>query len=136
VPATDDLARHRSVSIEELAKRPLIVLSAGHGTRRVFDNAIAEAGLAYDIAAEANVGHVAQAMAVSGHGVAVVTDDRRYGLKPVFIDTTAGRLMLPLFAAWNPSHYAVDAIEALVDDLATYAQTRYGSRKAATAPRA
>ena len=108
------------------------MLSPGHGTRRVFDNAVAEAGLRYRIAAEANVGHVAQAMAVSGQGVAVVTDDRRYGLKPVFIEANGSRLMIPLFAAWNPTHYAVRAIETLVGELAAYAETRYGSRAGAS----
>ena len=135
VPAGDELAHHRSVRLEELVNRPLIVLGAGHGTRRVFDNAVTEAGLRYTIAAEANVGHVAQAMAVSGQGVAVVTDDRRYGLRPVFIEAGGGRLMLPLFAAWSPTHYAVSAIEALVGELAAYAETRYGSRAAAPAIR-
>lgn len=130
VPPDDPLARHRSVSLEQLAQRPLIVLGAGHGTRRVFDDAMGQAGLSYETAAETNVPHVAQAMAAAGRGVAIVTDDRRYGLRPVFIQTGTGRLVITLFAAWNATHYAVDAVETLVDDLVKYTATRYGSQLA------
>lgn len=133
VPPSDPIARHRSISIEEVAQRPIIALGAGHGTRRVFDEAIARAGLTYTLAAETNVPHVAQAMAAAGRGVAIVTDDRRYGLKPVFIETASGRLMITLFAAWNGTHYAAQAIETLVDELARYAESRYGSQSGVSA---
>lgn len=127
VPSDDPLARHKSVPLADLVRRPLVMLTPGHGTRRVFDEAVAEAGLSYELAAETNVGHVAQAMAAARRGVAVVTDDKRYGLRPVFIQTSAGRLMITLFAAWNAAHFAVGSLEQLVDDLAAYAFTRYGS---------
>ena len=126
VKPDDPLARHRSVSLAELARHPLITLSVGHGTRRTFDDAIAQAGLKYTAEAVTDVPHVAQAMAAAGRGVAIVTDDRRYGLRPLFIETPTGRLTITLFAAWNGGHYAEALVEALIEDLALYAARRYG----------
>ena len=121
----DPLARHRSVALADLARQPLIVLGAGHGTRRIFDDAIGQAGLKYTAAAETDVPHVAQAMAAAGKGVAIVTDDRRYGLRPLFIETPAGRLTITMFGAWDAGHYAESMIEELVEDLALFAAQRY-----------
>ncbi len=126
----DVLAHRRKVTIAELAHRPLIVLGAGHGTRRIFDDTVAQAGLTYSIAAETNIPHVAQAMAAAGRGVAIVTDDPRYGLHPLFIDTPSGRLKITLYAAWDRAHYAAEMIEQLVDDLAAFAARRYGEEAA------
>ena len=105
----------------ELADEPLIVLGLEHGTRRLLDTAMADAGVSYAVAAETNVTQVAQALAASKRGVAVVSDDTRYGLHGVRIREADGAEMrLPLFGAWDPSHYAAAAIATLVDDLATY----------------
>ena len=125
VRADDPLAHHRSVALADLVRQPLILLGAGHGTRRIFDDAVAEAGLSYAVAAETDVPQIAQAMAASGRGIAVVTDDRRYGLRPLFIETSGGRLTLTMFAAWDRDHYATDIISGLVDDLAAFAVQRY-----------
>ncbi len=133
VKPDDPLARARSIELAELVSHPLIVLGAGHGTRRVFDDAMAQSGLTYTTAAETNVPHVAQAMAAAGRGIAIVTDDRRYGLRPLYIQTPAGRLTITLFAAWNDDHYAGPVIEGLVEDLAGYAARRYHAAPVALA---
>ena len=134
----------------ELVEEPLVVLGPSHGTRRLLDAAVAAGGWHYRLAAETNVPQVAQALAAGGRGVAVVSDDPRYGLVPLAImagDRTArgrgrwtgsavaggrgvpgsgaGELRIPLVAAWDPSHYASDAIEALVASLADYVAERY-----------
>ena len=119
-------ARRRSVSITELAREPLIVLGLEHGTRRLLDTAMADAGVSYAVAAETNVTQVAQALAASGRGVAVVSDDARYDLHGVRIREADGTEMrVPLFGAWDPSHYGATAIATLVDELATYSKDRY-----------
>jgi DNA-binding transcriptional LysR family regulator len=133
VPPGHRWAERERVSIQELVEEPLIVLGPSHGTRRLLDAAVAAAGAHHRIAAETNVPQVAQALAAGGRGVAVVSDDPRYGLVPVAI--VAGglseaawgdehELRIPLVAAWDPSHYAVDAIDALVDSLIAYVASR------------
>lgn len=120
-------ARRRTISIDELARERLLVLGSDHGTRRQLDAAMSDAGLSYGVAAETNVPQVAQALAAAGRGVAVVSDDSRYGLHRVRIRRSDGPLELrvPLFAAWDPSHYASAVIMAAVEDLAAYAQEHY-----------
>jgi DNA-binding transcriptional LysR family regulator len=133
VPPGHRWAERERVSIQELVEEPLIVLGPSHGTRRLLDAAVAAAGAHHRIAAETNVPQVAQALAAGGRGVAVVSDDPRYGLVPVAIvagglsEATWGdehELRIPLVAAWDPSHYAVDAIDALVDSLIAYVASR------------
>ena len=110
-----------------------MVLGPSHGVRGLLDAAVASAGLHDRVAAETNVPQVAQALGAGGRGVAVVSDDPRYGLAPVAIAAGGragggggGVLRIPLVAAWDPSHYAAAAIEALVASLAAYAAERYG----------
>jgi DNA-binding transcriptional LysR family regulator len=119
--------RRRTITIRELATERLLVLGSDHGTRRQLDAAMSDAGISYGVAAETNVPQVAQALAAAGRGVAVVSDDTRYGLHGLRIRPADGSLELrvPLFAAWDPSHYAVRAIEDIVGDLAAYAQEHY-----------
>ena len=120
-------ARRRTVTVRELATERLLVLGSDHGTRRQLDAAMSDAGLSYGVAAETNVPQVAQALAASGRGVAVVSDDARYGLHGLRIRPAGGPLELrvPLFAAWDASHYAAPVIEDMVTDFASYAQERY-----------
>lgn len=120
-------ARRRAITIRELASERLLVLGSDHGTRRQLDAAMSDAGISYGVAAETNVPQVAQALAAAGRGVAVVSDDTRYGLHGLRIRPTDGsvELRVPLFAAWDHSHYAVRSIEDIVGDLAAYSQAHY-----------
>jgi DNA-binding transcriptional LysR family regulator len=126
------LRQNGRVHLRELVEEPLIVLGPDHGTRRVLDLAVVEAGLAYRRAFETNVPEIAQALAASNHGVAVVSDDPRYGLRPLMIVGSAGPLRISLLAAWDATHYAADAISPWVDQLARYCVRNYGD----AAPRA
>jgi hypothetical protein len=129
VPVDHRWSRRRSLSVAELATERLIVLGPDHGTRRLLDAAVAEAGTSYGVAATTDVPQIAQALAASGRGVAVVSDDARYGLVGLRIHTgraSRGELRVPLFAAWDESHYAAEAITDLIRDLASWAEKRYG----------
>ena len=125
-PPGHPLTKSRSVRLETLVQYPLIQLGQDHGTRRLFDDAVTQMGLTYHVAADTNVPQVAQAFAAAGRGIAILTDDRRYGLRPLVIETPNGPLSISLFAAWDPTHYAAGAIETLVDELATYMLRRFG----------
>jgi DNA-binding transcriptional LysR family regulator len=127
VPPGHRWARRRTITIRELATERLLVLGSDHGTRRQLDAAMSDAGLSYALAAETNVPQVAQALAAAGRGVAVASDDARYGLHGVRIRPASGgvELQVPLFAAWESNHYAEPVIGAVISDLARYAQERY-----------
>lgn len=127
VPQGHRWAGRRRVRVVELVTERLVVLSASHGTRRLLDAAVAVAGLQYQVAAETNVPQIAQALAAAGRGVAIVTDDRRYGLHGLRIETPEGAMRIPLMAAWDPTHYAAARIERLAAELAGYATERYAA---------
>jgi DNA-binding transcriptional LysR family regulator len=128
VPEGHRWARRRAgrIHVSELAEEPLIVLGPDHGTRRLLDMAMVEAGLSYRKEFETNVPEIAQALAASNHGVAVVSDDPRYGLRPLMIVGSGGPLRISLVAAWDATHYAAETIEPWVDQLAAYCLERYG----------
>lgn len=135
VPSGHRWAGRRRVRVAELVTERLVVLSASHGTRRLLDAAVAGAGLQYRVAAETNVPQIAQALAAAGRGVAVVTDDRRYGLHGLRIATPDGHMRIPLMAAWDPTHYAAPRIAGLAAELAGYATERYAPTSPETATR-
>jgi DNA-binding transcriptional LysR family regulator len=121
------MAGRDSITVSELAEQPLIVLSSEHRTRRLLDDALLTAGVGGRIVFETSIPQVAQALAASGHGTAVVSDDARYGLHPLSISTDRGPLSIRLYAAWDPDHYAEQAIAALVDRLSAFCVARYGA---------
>ncbi len=125
VPDGHRWAGRARIRVADLVTEPLIVLGPSHGTRRLLDAAVAGADLHYSVVAETNVPQVAQALAAAGRGVAVVSDDGRYGLHGLLITTATGPLRIPLVAAWDPTHYAAPAIEELVASLAAYVAGRY-----------
>ncbi len=128
VPRSHRWARRRRLPIHELGSEPLVMLGPEHGTRRVFDAAAAAAGIAYQRAHQTDSPQIAQAMAASGHGVAVVSDDPRYGLHPMSIlDANGDALRIPLFAAWNPTSYASPTIAPWVEALAAFCAAHFGA---------
>lgn len=132
VPRDHRWARRRRLPIDELASEPLVMLGPEHGTRRVFDAAAAAAGVAYRRAHQTDSPQIAQAMAASGHGVAVVSDDPRYGLHPMSIlDASGEALRIPLFAAWNPTSYASATIAPWVEALAMFCAAHFGAERPA-----
>jgi DNA-binding transcriptional LysR family regulator len=98
-----------SVSLEELTEAPLIT-SLASGTRRVLRR-IEARGLSYQVAHDITVPHVAQALAASGRGVAILSDDPRFGLHPLRIIDEGGLVTVAMYASWDRSHYAADLIE-------------------------
>jgi DNA-binding transcriptional LysR family regulator len=124
------LATDAEIGIEVLAAHPLIVLTPEHRTRRLFDDASLAAGVGAHIAFETSVPQVAQALAAAGHGVAVVSDDARYGLHALSIATANGPLHIRLYATWDRGHYAAEAISALVEGLSRFCLERYGATAA------
>lgn len=113
------------ISLAELVEEPLVLVTAEHGTRRVFDQAVAAAGLKYHAVGEADLSAVAQTLAVGGAGVAIVSDDARYGLHSMTIEVSSETLSIPIVAAWEASHFAAPMIEAWARRLAEFTAIRY-----------
>jgi len=118
VPAGHPWAGRARVAIEELVTEPLVMLTPEHGTRRLFDQAVTESGLKYRMVTEVTVSEVAQSFAAGSLGIAVVSDDARYGLHPMAIEVGAHDLRFELFAAWDPTHFAAATIAAWAAGLA------------------
>jgi DNA-binding transcriptional LysR family regulator len=109
-------AGRERVSLPELLEHRLFLLSEENTSRVVLDLAVGQAGLRYVEVEECAVARIAQAHAVAGHGVCVVTDYPRFGAHVVTIDDPRAPetpLHLSLSAAWDRGHFAAATIEAL-----------------------
>ncbi|WP_245674253.1 LysR family transcriptional regulator [Actinoplanes rectilineatus] len=114
-----------AVTLAELLAEPLIVLPAAFTARQALDAALTEAGLSRGVPIEAANGTVAQALAAAGRGIAVASDDPRYGLVPLSIDLGGRRLTIRLTAVWDPAHPAAATVEAFAARLGTFVRARY-----------
>lgn len=115
-----------SVPLAELVARPLVVLPATFTAREALDAAVASRGTAYSSLVEAGNGTIAQALTASGRGVAVVSDDPRFDLRPIPVDVGEGRrLRVRLVAGWDPRSVSAAAVEGMVDRLARWVLDRY-----------
>ena len=118
----DRWARRETVGVDELVARTLLLQTRDFHPRRALDQALAAAGLAYGEFHEFATAEVAQAVAASGRGVAVVSDDPRFNLRPVAIQG----VRISLYAAWEPHHHGAATIEAIAGRLRTFCAGRYG----------
>ena len=115
-----------SVRLARLAEQHLLLLGSEQHARRALDTAMAAAGLGYQSATEFHTPEVAQAVAAAGRGVAVVSDDPRFGLHPLAVETGAGPVSISLFAAWLADHHAHRTIRDLAGRLKRFCASRYG----------
>lgn len=126
VAPTHPWADRTCVDLAELAGADLLLLDRTFHARRVLDAALDEAHLGAEPRAEFASPVVAQAVAASGRGVCVLTDDPRFGLVPLGIrDPGGGELGIRLHAAWDRRHHASMTLEALAADLAGFTRSRY-----------
>ncbi|HJP73704.1 MAG TPA: LysR family transcriptional regulator [Pseudonocardiaceae bacterium] len=127
VPAEHRWSGSRSIPLAELVAEPLIMLDPCRRPRQLFLEALATAGLPMPEFIECGNAQVAQALAAAGRGVAVVSDDARFGLHGLHIDTGQAPLRISLHAAWSPRHHATDALAALAERLRTFCGELYGA---------
>jgi len=127
VPAGHRWSQRASIRLDELAAEPLIVLDPTLRPRQILREALAAADLAAPELIECGNAQVAQALAAAGRGVAVVSDDPRFGLHGLTIDAGRGPLRISLHAAWSPSHHAADTLAGLAERLRTFCGERYGA---------
>jgi DNA-binding transcriptional LysR family regulator len=118
------------VRLRDLVDETLLVLTADFRPRQILDRAIDRAGLAAADLVECSNPQVAQALAAAGRGIAVVTDDSRFGLRASEVVGHDGPLRIELFAAWEPEHHAAATLEGLAARLAEFCVERYGAEVA------
>ncbi|GAA1165935.1 LysR family transcriptional regulator [Nocardioides aquiterrae] len=126
VSAADPWAERDRVSLADLLTRPLVVVPPAFAAREALDTAVAARGASYSGIVEAANGTIAQALAASGRGVAVVSDDPRFDLRPVAVDLDGERLSVRLVAAWDPRSAAAAPLERLARRLGSWVAERYG----------
>jgi len=128
VPRDHPCAAAGELSVSDLAQHPLVLLDSTFRPRTLLDEALVVAGQAPPEIVECSHPQVAQALAAAGRGVAVVSDDPRFGLVPLRITTERRHLEITLHAAWDPHHHAAAKLGELVDRLADFVTTLYGPR--------
>jgi len=126
VPDGHRWARRARVRLEELADERLILPPPAFNSRISLEAALRREGLSYADAVEAADGTVAQALAAAGRGVAVVSDDPQFDLRPLPIRSGDGELSVRLVTAWDSRHPARAALADIADRLSQFVATRYG----------
>ena len=126
VPPGHRWAGRRRVTLAELLEEALIGLPATFTARQALEAAVAEAGATYTSMVEAANGTVAQALAAAGRGVAVASDDARFGLEPLAVDLGGRSLCIRLYAVWDSRHPATSTLEAFARRLGGFVVQRYG----------
>lgn len=127
VPEDDVWAGRSLVDVAELVQRPLLLLTEEFRPRQLLDEAVAAAELSYEPAVESTSAQVAQALAAAGRGVAVVSDDPRFGLSSIGLRGPAGPVRIHLYAAWDPRHHAAPTLAGLAERLSRFCVERYGA---------
>jgi DNA-binding transcriptional LysR family regulator len=126
VPAGHRWADSEATDIGAVVEETVISLPVTFSARQMLDAASLNAGLAVHVGIEASSGPVAQALAAAGRGVAVVTDDPRFGLRPLRITVGDSVLSIRLFAGWDPHHPGALTLAAIARRLSEYIISHYG----------
>lgn len=113
------------ISLPEVVTWPLIMMTKEHAIRRLFDDAVARAGLNYQPVYETASNSVAQALAAAGRGVCILSDHSRFGLRAIPVTSETGELSIPLYAAWDRRHFAANAIKGALKELGIYVRQLY-----------
>jgi DNA-binding transcriptional LysR family regulator len=130
VPRGHHWAGRGSVTVAELVNERLLLLTGDYSPRRVLDHWVDQGGLTYSSMLEFGTPQVAQAVAAAGRGIAIVSDDARFGLHPLDVIGARGALHIRLYAAWDREHHAATAIGAVARRLSDYCVERYGPQVA------
>ncbi len=123
-------AERDSVPLAELAGETLLLLTRDFHPRRALDQALSRAGVACSSVLEFGTPQVAQAVAAAGRGIAVVSDDPRFGLHPLEVVGRDGPVRITLYAAWQPQHHAAATIADVARRLSDFCVARYGPQVA------
>ncbi|MBP8881073.1 MAG: LysR family transcriptional regulator [Dermatophilaceae bacterium] len=108
------------LDVGELVDEPLILQSRENMSRVILESTLAGRGLTAQVTVDSEVELMAQAIAASGRGVAVLTERPRFGLHAIHLYDGDTPLRLTLHATWVRGHYAERTIVALAERLRDY----------------
>ncbi|WP_348788809.1 LysR family transcriptional regulator [Leifsonia sp. NPDC080035] len=126
VPAGHSWAGRETIELAEVVRERVIVQRVGSEVRHVVDQAILDADLAFERAAEASSGPVAQALVAAGRGIAVVVEPPSFGLPSARLVRDGVDVTIPIWASWDPHHYAEAAIRETMERLSAWLGTSLG----------
>jgi DNA-binding transcriptional LysR family regulator len=109
----------KEITLAELATYPIAIVDDNHNVRRIFDQAISEAGLSVNIAFETQSTQASQALAAANRAVCISSDDPRFNLHPLFIRQLSKKsaLSITLYCAWDSHHFAAELIKDIAVEL-------------------
>jgi DNA-binding transcriptional LysR family regulator len=126
VPRTHGSSRSQSLELRRLVEQEhLLLLHRGHHAREAFERALDRVGVQPVSVTELVSPQVAQALAASGRGVAVVSDDSRFDLACLPLLAQESQVTITLHAAWDPHHHARRTLSHIADDLRQFCSDRY-----------
>jgi DNA-binding transcriptional LysR family regulator len=113
LPEDKKNAKRKEITLDEVAKYPIAIVDDNHNVRRIFNQAISEAGLSVDIAFETQSTQASQALAAANRAVCISSDDPRFNLHPLLIRQKGKQnpLSITLYCAWDSNHFAADEIK-------------------------
>ena len=114
-----------SVQLPELAEEHLLLLGPEQHSRQALDTAVQGAGTRLGAATEVGTPEVAQAVAAAGRGVAIVSDDPRFGLVPLAVEGDGELVVVRLYAAWRADHHAAEVVAEVARRLNAFCAARY-----------
>ncbi len=120
MPAGHRWAGRETVELAELASERVIVQRRGSEVRHSLDAAAARVGLDTAWAAEVSSGTVAQALVAAGRGVAVLVEPPIFGLPTARLTVDGTPITIPIWASWDPYHYAAATIRTTMEELSDW----------------
>ncbi len=121
IPADHPWADRRALGLDTLSSQPVVLPSSRATSRREFDLLAARQGLSFDVVGECDDADTVHALAASGRAVTVGTvpaPEGVLGLPLVVTDEDGPHpVVITLHAAWEPHHYAADAVAMLAGRL-------------------
>jgi len=122
LPEDKKNTKRKEIRLEEVAKYPIAIVDDNYNVRRIFDQAISEAGLSVDIAFETQSTQASQALAAANRAVCISSDDPRFNLHPLLIKRPgkSSALSITLYCAWDPNHFAIEQIKSTARALSSF----------------
>lgn len=128
VPPGHAYATLPSVDLADLLEAPLIVMNRTNMARLVVDEALTGLGRSPAHLIEMRSSLLAQGLAAAGRGVALLTNWSRFDLSAVPVHAAGRPIRIPMYAGWDPTHYAADILVTLIDEIEAFCLAALGHR--------
>ncbi|GLY04099.1 MULTISPECIES: LysR family transcriptional regulator [Actinoplanes] len=123
VPAGHPYAELDRIELIDLLDDPLIVMNRTNMARLVVDEALAGLDRRPARLVEMSSSLLAQGLAAAGRGVALLTNWSRFDLAAVPVSNGGRPILIPMYAGWDPTHYAADLLIHLIDEIEEFCTT-------------